>query len=450
MPRRPPVLEEIDLLVTMNATPGAFALPSVHSTNFLFRLVWRWHFWAGLLLSPFLMVVALTGAIYVFKDDIEDQRRSHLVYVHVASSELRPLDEQVASVRRQFPDARIGLITIPAGGHTTNRATMIQFQLPGQPLRIAYVNPYSAEVLGDDSLAVSRFFRIILSLHRQLMLGAIGRWLVELTTAWTVVLIVSGLYLWLPKSRKAAGVWFPRLRAHRYTILRDLHSIPGMYVSLIGIALSVSGLFFSPLWIQAYRALVGSQADYPASLNEPVTATSTPLNQSPVPLQRLVDAAHERFPRHRLMILPQRKDTDPYAVTINGTYGPTVVGTLFMDRSTGAIVADRRTVDLPFLSQVRLWVYPVHVGSVGGVTTKIIALMTCLILAAAGVTGVWMWQVRRRRGQTGFPHRPPEARVPFPAAGMILLLSVCFPIVGLSLVAVLSGEWVYGKLTRTG
>lgn len=150
------------------------------------------------------------------------------------------------------------------------------------------------------------------------------------------------------------------------------------------------------------------------------------------------------------MILPQRKDNDPYAVTINGTYGSTVVGTLFMDRTTGEIVADRRTSDLPVLSQVRLWVYPVHVGSVGGIATKIIALVTCLVLAAAGVTGVWMWLVRRRKGQTGFPHRPAEARVPLPAAGVILLLAVCFPMVGLSLIVVLSGEWIYGKLTRTG
>ncbi|MHC5543085.1 PepSY domain-containing protein, partial [Singulisphaera rosea] len=37
----------------------------------LYRVLWRWHFYAGLLVSPVLVVVAVTGGLYVFKGELE-------------------------------------------------------------------------------------------------------------------------------------------------------------------------------------------------------------------------------------------------------------------------------------------------------------------------------------------------------------------------------------------
>ena len=39
-----------------------------------YRLVWRWHFYAGVVVMPFLLLLALTGGLYLFKDEID--RRS--------------------------------------------------------------------------------------------------------------------------------------------------------------------------------------------------------------------------------------------------------------------------------------------------------------------------------------------------------------------------------------
>lgn len=38
----------------------------------LYRTIWRWHFHAGLIVAPFLLILAVTGAIYLFNDEIND------------------------------------------------------------------------------------------------------------------------------------------------------------------------------------------------------------------------------------------------------------------------------------------------------------------------------------------------------------------------------------------
>ena len=35
-----------------------------------YRALWRWHFYAGLLVAPFLLILAVTGAIYLFNDEL--------------------------------------------------------------------------------------------------------------------------------------------------------------------------------------------------------------------------------------------------------------------------------------------------------------------------------------------------------------------------------------------
>lgn len=411
-----------------------------------FRIVWRWHFWAGLLATPTLFVVAVTGGLIVFKDDCLDWQRSHLVFVVTQSTAKQPLDDQLAAVKWAYPDAKLSLTTV-AG--TANRATMIQFRRPNESTRIAYVNPYSAEVLGDMPLTTGPFWPAVLTLHQSLFAGTMGRVIVELTTGWTVVLVVTGVYLWIPKRWRFGGVWWLRFRAHRYTALRDLHTVPGFYLAVVAVILCLTGMFFSPVFREAYRQATGPAGQYPLTFTQAPAATPTPLDASPIPLSQAIEAAWQRYPGHRLMILAVRDPSEPYSVIVNGRYGPTVVGFLAMDRTSGEVVADNRYEKLPILSKVQLWVYPLHVGSVGGITTKILAVLTCLMLAVAAVTGVWMWLVRRRTGRTGFPHRPEDARVPVIGGIAILLMAILMPTVGASLLVVLAGEWVYLKLTRT-
>jgi uncharacterized iron-regulated membrane protein len=125
-----------------------------------------------------------------------------------------------------------------------------------------------------------------------------------------------------------------------------------------------------------------------------------------------------------------------------------VFGFVAMDRATGEVVADRNARDVPFPAQVRLWVYPIHVGSIYGTPTKVLAVLGCLVLMFAAVSGVAMWLVRRPKGASGFPAAV-DARVPMPAVVAILILAILLPTVGVSLVLVLAGEAMWESLPRS-
>ncbi len=39
--------------------------------NTLFRTLWRWHFYAGLFVIPFVIVLATSGTVFLFKPQID-------------------------------------------------------------------------------------------------------------------------------------------------------------------------------------------------------------------------------------------------------------------------------------------------------------------------------------------------------------------------------------------
>jgi uncharacterized iron-regulated membrane protein len=408
--------------------------------NTFYRRVWRWHFWAGLVCAPLLVVTALTGAVYVFKDEIESAGRTPLAYVAPAG-ERKPFDELLTAARAAHPGESPAYATLYADA---DRAAVIQLQRKDGPrtvTRLVFVNPYTAQVLGEEPLpGRDNFFDVVIRLHTHLYVGRPGHILVEIVTSWTVVLTVTGIYLWWPrKFTEVLGVWLPRLRSPAYTVLRDLHSIPGIVLSVVIILLAVTGLFFSSIWGTGYSAVVGKAGAYPFELTEAPMRPA--VNGLAVPIDSAVAEAKARWPDATLMLELSQKPTAPHAVTARHPTGDMVFGFVAVDRATGEIVADRSARDVPFPAQVRLWVYPIHVGSIFGTPTKVLAVIGCLVLIFAAVSGVAMWLVRRPAGSSGFPAAS-DARVPMPAVVTILVLAVLLPTVGLSLLLVLAVETI--------
>jgi uncharacterized iron-regulated membrane protein len=406
-------------------------------TDSFFRRVWRWHFWAGLIAAPALVVVAVTGAIYTFRDEIDEINRPALHFVEPVVVG-RTADELLAAVRASHPETKPVRLTLPAD---PRRSATVQ-TADG---RAVSLNPYTAGELGDGP-AKSPFFTAVLTLHRNLFAGTFGRVVVELTTSWTVVLLVSGAVLWWPRRwRQVWGVWLPRVWGPKYRVLRDLHAVPAAYLAPVAATLAVTGLFFSVVWLWGYNTVTGGQGDFPAVLRSP--GVSPAQSDGPVSVDRVVALARDRWPGHTLSVQLPKSDSEALAVTARTTPANAVAGMLAVCPHSGEVVADVRVERLPPLQQARLWVFPIHTGAVWGLPTKVLAFVAAVVLAGLAVSGVAMWLVRRPRGLWGFP-RASAAPVPKPAVVTILLLAVLFPTVALSLLAVLLGEWVVERLRR--
>jgi uncharacterized iron-regulated membrane protein len=74
----------------------------------------------------------------------------------------------------------------------------------GRGNALLYVNPYTAQVMGDGSPSVRRFFRLVNDWHRTLALAgerrAVGRAITGACNLVFLFIVASGFYLWWPRT----------------------------------------------------------------------------------------------------------------------------------------------------------------------------------------------------------------------------------------------------------
>jgi len=202
----------------------------------LYRTIWRWHFYAGLFVMPMVLLLALTGSVYLFKPQID--RWEERAFTGPPDRGSVSADAQVAAALAAYPGARLYAYRLPA---REGDAVLVHVGLPqGAGMRDVFVSPQGKVVGALDP--DWRIAQVAHDVHGTLMLGRQGSWLVELAASWAIVMIVSGLYLWWPHGTGLAGVVWPRLGGGARVFWRDLHAVTGFWVSGLALVLLVSGL----------------------------------------------------------------------------------------------------------------------------------------------------------------------------------------------------------------
>lgn len=434
----------------------------------LYPAVWRWHFWAGLVVTPFLIVVSLTGALYVFQEELSVWSRPEVMTVTVpADAEPRPFGERMAAARATLPpewefasfsrpgdparaDEIVFELEIPHRDHDHDAADAAD-AADAEPAhdhahRFVYVDPYTATVLGHTDLERS-FFGIVLDLHRTLLGGSFGRYAVELATCWGIVSLLTGLLLWWPRGKeKLWGVWLPRLRRGQKIALRDLHTLPGLYLFGVALTIMVTGLLYTQVWGRAAFAGLYFGGQLPASYVSPPKSTPLPDNATPATIDAVIAEARTHYPFPEFYLGAPHAPGDSWTL-----FGPTDEGDLedgavYIDASTGRTLDVIHYRELSPGATAALLFYSIHTGSIFGLTTKILAVLACLVITAMSFTGVWMWWIRRPAGTFGAPRRTKNEEVPRTVAATILVLAILFPLVGATLVLIGLGTFIARRL----
>jgi uncharacterized iron-regulated membrane protein len=208
----------------------------------LYRTIWRWHFYAGLFCIPFVIALALTGSIYLFKPYYEHWQESGYRNLPVVGERQSP-NKHIAAALNAIEGGKLLSYRLP---QANNEAVLISVQ--AETTWQVYVNPYTLAVMGSEQKN-QQFMQWVRTLHGELLLGTFGSLLVELAACWAIVLIVTGLYLWWPRAgRGLAGVVYPRLRQGSRVFWRDLHAVTGIWISAFALFLLVSGLPWALVW----------------------------------------------------------------------------------------------------------------------------------------------------------------------------------------------------------
>ncbi|NQY94029.1 MAG: PepSY domain-containing protein, partial [Campylobacteraceae bacterium] len=234
------------------------------STNMrhLNKWMWKWHFIAGVVLMPFILLLTLTGSIYLFKSIYETYTQEQMMKVSVTDHRL--------SYEKQLELVSIYTSIKPSEFILSNKQDEASTFEVGRwsKKRTIYINPYSGKIQGDIKTSDTLMHKIK-KLHGELLLGKVGSKVVELTASWTVVLILTGLYIWWPKNGwQLKGFFIIRFRSGKRAFFRDLHVITAFYLSIFLLLTLAGGLPWTDVWGSGFKTIQKmSNSGYPINYN---------------------------------------------------------------------------------------------------------------------------------------------------------------------------------------
>jgi len=443
----------------LDPAPSRASTPRPAASSGWFRAFWRWHFYAAFLVAPVLLILAVTGLIYLFRFQLEPLIHADQMVVSAPSADSirQPYANQLAAVERSFPEATVVSMTEP---RSEGRSTVFSLAMPDESTRDVFVTPYGAEVLGslDPDTTLSGY---AVRLHGELMAGAWGERLIELAACWAIVMAITGYYLFW-KGRRA--------RSRQPRSLRSRHARIGLVAGVGLLFLLVSGLPWTGLWGERAQSIAtsrgtsfwsldhGAISDPASTLDESLPhshATDVPWAQgeSPVPrsseltaepgerstanVDTAVTVASAAGLRHPMTVALPGVDDGVFSVIGYAFDAPSDERTVHVDQYGGDVVSTYGFEDYPTLAKVVAQGISLHEGRSFGPWSMAGSTVMCLLVIASCVTGPLMWWKRRPAGSLGAPRgRMPLRGTPVLLAGLVAL-GVALPFFGLSALVVL-------------
>ena len=427
-----------------------------------YRAVWRWHFYAGIFCIPFVVVLAISGAIYLFKAEIEGwAERSYDRLEQGGDAALA--SAQISAALAAVPGSTFESYELPAAPEAAARV-LVRSEAGS---RRVYVDPTSLEILGSVSER-DRFMRQIFRLHGELLMGNRGSNLVELAACWTIVMVLTGLVLWWPRQgRGLAGVVWPRLHGGRRLLWRDMHAVTGVWISLVTLALLFSGLPWAKFWgdyLKSARRFTGTAVARQEWSNDGGRSEAAGAAGAARGGEHAGHAGHGGGGRRSAPVELTTTDLaaiDIVAATVKplGLDAPVVLAPapggkgrwtaksttanrprrvdLVVDGGSGEIVRrEDFSTKHPIDKLVAVGI-AFHEGRLFGWPNQLLLLITAAGLVLVCVSAVWLWLRRRDPGKLGAPPPGISPRRSVPLVATVVALGVLLPLFGLSLLAVL-------------
>lgn len=414
-----------------------------------YRTIWRWHFYAGLFVMPFILILSLTGSVFLFKPQLDRWRER--AYQNLPQAGAALPSKQVDAVLAAFPGARFDSYRLP---QVPGDAPVVHIGLDDGTMRDVYVSP-QGRVLGsiDPETMISGLVRRI---HGELFAGKVGSWIVETAGSWAIVMVLTGLYLWWPRGTGIAGVVWPRIGRGKQAFWRDLHAVTGFWVSGLAMILLVTALPWAGVWGTGFkiaRAELGwtkGRPDWKIGAEHAEHDHAAMLRMMGAPgapgLDSIVaKAAAQALPAPVVVKPPGAPDrTGPkmaWTVKSESQNRPLNV-IITYDPATGRELSRTGQADKHVIDKAVAYGIAWHEGALFGWVNQLIGLLTALMLIGLAVSSFVLW---RRRKPDGVLGAPPVPAVPARIGGVVLItviLAAMLPMLALTLVAVLLIEWL--------
>ncbi|KXF79879.1 PepSY-associated TM helix domain-containing protein [Enterovibrio coralii] len=425
---------------------------------------WRWHFYAGLFVIPFMLMLSITGLIMLFDKEIESARYADLLTVDVLDEKATP-SQQLNAVKLAAPDAVITQYIPPRGEGAPSRFSV---RFTDETTRFLLVNPYTAEVLGQIDRSDS-WYELANDIHGTLLIGDVGDYLIEIAASFAILLLVSGIYMWWPRDAQSrAGFLKIRMGSGSRILMRDLHANLGGIFSIVLLFFVVSGLAWAGIWggklVQPWGSFPaersknipqstvihkdlnhGSEEEMPWNL-ELVSVPMSGVKGGQVDIDDMVQLAESKGFTHYKLRFPE-SETGVFTLSANTMSGdisnPTQDRTTHVDQYSGDILADIRFADYNLLAKSMAAGIALHKGGIS-IINKVLNVVFCAVFILVSITGGLMWWKRRPKGAARLVAPPIPAPKGLWAVGLLTLLTICvlFPLAGGTVIAIVSIDWL--------
>lgn len=389
--------------------------------------LWKWHFIAGIISLPFVLVLAITGGIYLFKDEVEIPLRSKY-------KEIKSVDNPKISFQKQFELVNSNLQKQPDGlviPKTTTEATEFVTGRFSHKKSI-YINPYTSEVTGKIS-PKDTWMYTVRKLHGELLGGKIGTKIIELVASWMVVLILTGIFIFWPKKNKLSHLIRIRFHKGKHILYRDLHSVLGFWISLLLLLTLAGGFPWTDVFGGNFKTLQKfTNTGFPKEWSG--RAFKSEIKESPLNIDQMMLIANKQNLTGTVTIDIPKNNTGVFSVH-NQTFPLENQYKLHFDQYSGKLIKKLTWADVGVLMRGRMWVMAFHQGQLG-TWNLILMVFIASILAFISIAGLISYIHRKKPGSWSIPKVPDSFKVGYAIMSLIVLLAIVFPLFGISVLLI--------------
>lgn len=360
------------------------------------------HLWLSVPFGLIISIICLTGATLVFEKELTRAGNPHLYTVEYkeGSKPLKP-SEIIARISQQTGDT-LKISSLQVAGNP-KEAWMVSFTNAGQ--RQLSVNPYSGEINGW--VEGNSFFQTVRKLHRWLLdapaqkgASSTGKTIVGITTLLMVVILISGIVLWWPRTRKSLQ---NRLKVSctkgPFRFWYDSHVSLGFYVTIFLLVMALTGLTWSFRWYRTgFYALFGASTEQPKQSapahedNNKKEKKNEPERLNYLAWDTALAELQNRYETYGTIQLSKNS-----AQVIQS--GKQKGDTASFDIHTGNITEIKvyNIDEQPMSNKMKGLIYSLHTGQWGGMLTRIIYFLSAFIGGILPLTGYYLWIKRINR-----------------------------------------------------
>lgn len=380
------------------------------------KLITQLHLWLGLISGLVVFVIAITGAIYTFSDELKSFFHQDRLYIKPSKTPAYPLSklQQIAETAlKDKPVTRIEIFNEPDRTYIfrsqqINKEGLTYWDYYSNYQKV-YINPYTGEVVKFENTK-NDFFQIVLGLHMRMLFGEkIGHYVVGCSVLMFVVLLVSGLVLWYPRKWSSSTInksFKIKWKAKSKRVNYDLHNVLGFYSSLILLVIALTGLVWVYEPVENSVRFIANGGKTIEKLKPASSDTTSGTNTSN--LDFVFQTSQKRHPQAFLYLitLPAKPAG---AITISSYLTDWNIYDRVSesyDRYSGQLIRSVPFNKLNRGDKLYQLNYDLHTGSILSLPGKIIAFLCSLICASLPITGFLIWL--RRNESSKKLHRNPQ------------------------------------------